>query len=109
MGVFTVDGKNEMLLACTIQSVGLFLGSPASGGVEVSGGGYTRQPITLVAPDSGQINVTDDVTFQIPAGANFDYVGYFGGSGELLGYDDVPAEVYGSSGQYTLTATTFSL
>lgn len=113
MGFFTDLGKNEMLDASTITHAALFNGDPSSGGTEITGGSpaYARQPITMVAAAAGAVSIIADATFDVPAAATVNYIGYFTAltGGTLLAYDDVTQEVYGSQGQYILDSSTFSI
>ena len=105
---FSVAQRNAWLDDLATVTVGLFLGSPLGAGVEVSGGSYARQSVTLAAASGGSRAHSNQPAFDIPAGGNFDYVGYFMG-GSCIAEDDVPEETYGSSGTYTLTAGTLSI
>ena len=110
---FTDAGKNEMLDASTITHAALFNGIPGGAGTEISGGSpaYARQPITLGAASGGQIVVSADATFDVPAGATVNYVAYYSAltGGTLLGYDDVTEEVYAAQGEYILASSTFAI
>lgn len=108
MGAFTDSGKNEMLDASTITHAAL-----TNGGVELSGGSpaYARQPVTLVAASGGQILITVDETFDVPAGSTVDGVEYYDAltAGTKKASDPVTAEVYAAQGQYILDSSTFTL
>lgn len=113
MGAFTNTAKGTMLLATGITHAALFNGDPSSGGTEINGGSpaYARQAVTLAAPSNGQIVITADSTFNVPAGATVTYVGYYNAltAGTLLAYDDVTSETYGNQGTYILDTQTFSI
>lgn len=111
MGLFTDSGKNEILDASTITHAALFNGDPSGAGVEISGGSYARQPITMAAAAAGAISITTDETFDVPAGATVNYVAYYTAltGGTLKAYDDVTEETYGSAGQYVLDSSTFNI
>lgn len=111
MGVFTDSGKNEMLDASSITHAALFNGDPSAGGTEISGGGYARQPITMESAVAGQVEITTDETFDVPAGAVVNFVAYYTAltGGTLLAQDDVTEETYGSAGQYVLDSSTFNI
>ena len=108
---FTDAGKNEMLDASSITHAALFNGDPSAAGSEISGGSYARQPITLGSAASGAITVNTDATFDVPSGSTVNYIAYYDAltGGNLLAYDDVTEETYGSDGQYILDSSTFSL
>jgi hypothetical protein len=110
MGTFTVAQRNAFLDDLATVTVGLFLGAPSGAGVEVSGGtpAYARQSVTLAAADAGARAHSNQPEFDIPAGGNFDYVGYYMG-GILIAEDDIPEETYGSQGTYTLTSGSLSI
>ncbi len=112
MGQFTDSGKNEMLDASTITHAALFNGDPSGAGVEISGGtpAYARQAITLTPAASGQIVITADETFDVPA-STVNYVGFFDAltGGTLKAFDDVTEEVFAAQGQYILDSTTLSI
>lgn len=107
---FSVTRRNAWLDLLETVTVGLFKGSPLGAGVEVSGGdpAYARKSVTLAAADAGARAHSDTPVFDVPAGANFDYVGYFMG-GACIAEDDIPEETYGSQGTYTVTAGTLSI
>jgi hypothetical protein len=65
----------------------------------------------MVSASAGEIAITADAVFNVPAGATVDYVAYYDAAtgGNLLAYDDVTSEVFGSQGTYTLDSSTFSL
>lgn len=112
MGVFTDAGKNEMLDASSIALAALFNGDPSGAGTELTGGtpAYARKTVTLGSASAGQIVVTADAVFDVPAGATVNYVAYYDVSGTtLLGYDDVTEEVFGGQGTYTLDTQTFAI
>lgn len=112
MGVFTTAGKNEMLDASTIALAALFNGDPSGAGTELSGGSpaYARQSITMTAASGGQIQITTDAVFNVPAGATVNYVAFYDSGGTtLLAYDDVTAESFGAQGTYTLDSMTFAI
>jgi hypothetical protein len=44
----------------------LFIGDPAAGGFEVSGGAYARQAVVFGAPASGQSQNTNTLTYPTP-------------------------------------------
>lgn len=110
MGVFTVAGRNEMLDASLIALVGLFNGDPEAAGTEISGGSpaYARQSIVMTAASGGQIQVTDDVVFNVGSGSTINYVAFYNAAGTvLLGKDSVAEETFASQGTYTLDTATF--
>lgn len=57
--------RNQAFTPPATVYVGLFTTAPtdAGGGVEVSGGGYARQPVTLAAASGGATSNSADVTF----------------------------------------------
>lgn len=74
-------------------------------GVELSGGGYARQPVTFTAVGATFRPSTNE-TFSIEAG---DTVGGWRGYSALVagtdfGGDDLTQETYGTAGTYTLLA-----
>lgn len=107
---FSATQCNTWLDTLDTVTVGLFKGSPLGAGVEVSGGtpAYARKSVTLAAASGGSRAHSNQPQFDVPAGGNFDYVGYFMG-GACIAEDDVPEETYGSQGTYTLTAGTLSI
>jgi hypothetical protein len=107
---FSEAMRNAWLDGLSSVTVGLFNGSPLGAGTEVSGGdpAYARQSVSLAAASGGSRAHSDQPRFDVPAGAGFDYVGYFMG-GACIAEDDVPAENYGSQGTYTLTSGTLSI
>lgn len=116
MGVFTNTAKNSMLDSLEVNYnlyAALFNGDPSGAGVEVTGGSpaYARKAITMAAAAGGQIQITADSVFDVPAAATVNYVAYYDAStaGNLLAYDDVTEEVFGAQGTYTLDSQTFSI
>lgn len=109
MGVFTDNGKNEMLEASTIGLVGLFFGDPEAGGTELDElTVYERKPITLGPAVDGIITVNQAIVFDIPSGSVINYVAFFDGTGTtLLGKDDIIQETYASAGTFTITSAVF--
>lgn len=87
--------------AAAIDYVGLLNGS----GVELSGGSYVRLPASATAT-AGVIELDDDATFQVPAGATV--AGWSGFSavsaGTRYGGANLTPEVYTGPGEYTLIA-----
>lgn len=111
MGVFTNDGKDEMLDGSTIALAALFNGVPGGGGTELTGGSpaYARKAVTLTAASAGSMSITADTTFDVPTGATVNYVAYYETGGTtLLAYDDVTQEVYGAQGEYKILAASTS-
>ncbi len=111
MGAFTDSGKNEMLDASTITHAALFNGDPSGAGTEISGGSYARQAITMASASGGEISITTDETFEVPAGGTVNWVAYFTAltGGTLLAHDEVTEETYASAGQYILDSSTFTI
>ena len=113
MGAFTNTAKGTMLLATGVTHASLWTGDPSAGGTEITGGtpAYARVAVTLASPSNGQIVITADAVFNVPAGATVNYVGYQNAltAGTLLAYDDVTAETFASQGTYTLDTQTFSI
>ena len=113
MGAFTNVAKGTMLLATGITHAALFNGDPSGAGTEITGGtpAYARVAVTLASPSSGQIVITADAVFNVPASATVNYVAYYNAltAGTLLAYDDVTAETFASQGTYTLDTQTFSI
>lgn len=105
---FSVAQRNAWLGDLSTVTVGLFLGDPLASGVEVSGGSYARQSVTFAAAANGSMDHSNQPQFDVPAGADFDYVGYFMG-GSCIASDGVTEETYGSAGTYTLTSGTLSI
>jgi hypothetical protein len=70
-GNLTTEGEDAVLahIATWPLQLGLVtaLGGDATGGTEVSGGGYVRQGITLSTPAGGTIGHTNSMTFTLPA------------------------------------------
>lgn len=92
----------------TTVYVGLFTVAPVAsgGGVEVSGGSYSRQIVTWAAPSSGSTLNTADVVFPM-ATSNWGTVVAFGildssVGGNLLYFSNLPApQVVLTGGQFT--------
>lgn len=59
--------RNVAYSSPTTVYVALFTAAPgeAGGGTEVTGGAYTRQPVTFASPSSGQVSNSADVLFPI--------------------------------------------
>ncbi len=105
---FSVAQRNTWLGTLSTVTIGLYKGSPLDAGVEVSGGSYARQSVSLAAASGGSRAHSNQPSFDVPAGGNFDYVGYFMG-GSCIAEDDIPEETYGSAGTYTLTSGSLSI
>jgi len=110
---FTNTAKGTMLLATGITHASLYNGDPSGAGTEITGGSpaYARQAVSLASPSNGQIVITADATFNVPAGATVSFVGYHSAvsGGTLLAYASVTSETYGNQGTYILDTQTFSI
>lgn len=76
---------------------------PGGGDQEVTGGSYTRVPITWNSPSGG--SETASVTLQIPAGTTFGYFGLWSAlsSGTYRGSGDLDAtQTYATAGTFDL-------
>lgn len=75
---------------------------------EISGGtpAYSRQPITWEQSVDGSIALADDVTFNIPAGANVASWFVTNSAGVVLGSGSITQENYTNQGEYVLKAGT---
>lgn len=86
-----------------ITHVGLVDG----GGTEISGGSYARKAVTWGAASNGQVRLSADQTFDIPAGATV--AGWRGFSaltgGTNYGGGALTSESYTGAGQYVLTGS----
>lgn len=85
------------------------IGLVDDGGNELAGGSpaYARQPVVWTLPVNGLIRPTTDLTFNVPSGATVaGWRGYTASSGGT-DYDGapLPAEDFGSQGQYTLLSS----
>lgn len=109
MGVFTNNGKNEMLESSTIGLVALFFGDPESGGTELDElTVYERKAITLGVAVDGIITVNQAIVFDVPAGSTINYVAFYDSTGTtLLGKDDIVQESYAAAGTFTITQAVF--
>ena len=77
---WSLAAKNEQVNASGVNStarwVGAFNGDPTAGGVEVTGGAYTRQQVTY--PTSTNNNATTNIIgIQMPQGAVATHVARF--------------------------------
>jgi hypothetical protein len=55
----------------------IFLGDPQAGGVEVSGGGYARQAVTLGAPVNGVSTNSSLIQFPLTTDAGYGLIAYW--------------------------------
>jgi hypothetical protein len=83
-----------------------YIGLVDDDGDELAGGAYLRQAVSWTAPSNGLVRPVSNLVFDIPAGTT---VGGWRGYNALVDgtdYDgaDLTAEVFSSSGQYTLLA-----
>jgi hypothetical protein len=88
---FTTALYHPMLAAAatTAVEVSLHTADPGTtGGSEVSGGDYTRLPVTWQAPANGAVRASDALVFDVPglgSDGRVTHVGLWSGSGEWLG------------------------
>lgn len=114
MGSLTTYSKDLMLnaLPSTVYAA-LYNGDPSGAGVEVSGGTYARQAVTLAASSSASRAHTASVSFNMPVSSQCTHVALFTASsgGTMLSYDDLdnPSGVYASAGTYILTSGSLQL
>jgi len=106
--------KNLMLteLASTALYMSLHTAYPATTGNEITGGSpaYARKAITWAAASTGQISMSNDPVFDVPA-STVAAVGFFSAvtAGTQYGDYDVTDEVFAAQGTYTVTAATINL
>lgn len=109
---FTTKGKNKLLdeswtkpNKCSLHSA-----EPnAEGSNEISGGSYARKEITWNAVSGGSLDNNANPVFDVPAGKTITYVGYWDAAGDLVAFDDITSETFGSAGTYTLTDADLTL
>lgn len=77
----------------------LFTSAPGDdgGGVEVSGGGYARAPVTFVYGSNGQVANTADI--EVSMSGEVAAVAIFDGSGNLLAHKTLDSAVTVAGGQ----------
>lgn len=106
--------KNLMLteLATAAVYMSLHTAYPATSGNEITGGSpaYARKAITWGTAASGEIAMTNDPVFDVPA-TTVAAVGFWSAAtaGTQYGDYDVTDEVFAAQGTYTVTATTINL
>lgn len=91
-----------------INKVSLHTANPGNTGAsEVTGGSYARQSIAWNAASGGSVDSSDVPVIPVPGGTTVAYVGFWydsgGGNEAFAGYVDIPDEVFGSDGTYTLS------
>jgi len=88
------------------------IGLKNSGGTEISGGSYARQPVTWTGAGATR-NLSADEAFNIPAGAQVQsWCGFSAltGGTDYGGEDlDTPSAVYGNAGTFILDADSTSV
>jgi len=81
--------------------------------VEISGGSpaYARKAVTFATAALGTMDETASPTFDIPAAATVDDVGFFSAvsAGDLLALDDLVSESFAGQGTYQLSDSDFDL
>lgn len=77
----------------------------ASGSNELSGSGYTRQPVTWGTPASGIVTASVDPEFSVPGeGTWVRWAGLWGASDAWLGAIELDTQVeYPAAGTYTIS------
>jgi hypothetical protein len=89
--------------ASLIKYIGLVNGL----GQELTGGGYARQAVTWTQADDGTIRPSEDLVFDVPAGATVAgfrcYSAATGGTD--YGGESLTAETFAGAGQYKLIAS----
>lgn len=97
-------GGTSVASLCTHAS--LHTADPGSSGTsEITGGSYTRVPITWSAPSGGSETLTAAVTLQIPAGTTFTHFGLWSAlsSGTFRGGNPLDAsQSYPTGGTFDL-------
>ena len=89
--------------ASLIKYIGLVNGS----GVELSGGSYTRKAVTWTTASNGTIRPSEDLVFDVPAGATVaGWRGFTASTGGTnYGGADLTPEFYAAAGKYKLLAS----
>lgn len=113
MGTLTADGKHVGLDAIAGEAgfAALHDGDPGDGSDnEISGGSYEREAVTWGSASNGQVQLSNQPQFSVPAGA-VRYVSFWSAAegGTCYGTDQVTEEVFADAGTYTLTSGTLSL
>lgn len=109
------SGKNLMLteLGSILTHMSLHTAYPPTSGNELTGGApaYKRQPITWGSASLGKISITNQPTFDVPAGKTIASVAYTTAltAGTIHADYDVVDEVYAGQGTYTVTSSSIDL
>lgn len=88
MAGFTTAVFDELLATFTglAAQMSLHTADPGgSGASEVSGPGYSRQPVAWTAPGGGEVSVDGLVEFEVPAATTVVYAGFWDDSAGWLG------------------------
>ena len=88
MAGFTTAVFDELLVtfAGLATQMSLHTADPGgSGASEVSGPGYSRQPVAWTAPGGGEVSVDGLVEFEVPAATTVVYAGFWDDSAGWLG------------------------
>lgn len=99
--MFVSGALNTAAAAVTgrATTVSLHTANPGTtGGSEVSGGGYARQPISWGPPTGGSVVQAETVVFSGPEGATVTHIGLWDGSTWLGGAPLTAAEDIGPAG-----------
>lgn len=111
--MYTNKGKANMLSALGATHASLHTADPTEAGLnELASASYARQPISFGAVVAGSMNSSNSPQFNITAGDNLVYVGYYDAltSGNLVAYKALTiSELYGNDGTFTLTETDLDL
>lgn len=108
-------GRNAAVAGVTglITHISLHTADPGgTGASEVAGGSYARQAVTWDAPSGGTGGITNDPSFDIPAGTTITHYGLWSASssGTFYGGGALSAsEAYVGAGTYVLTANTVTI
>jgi hypothetical protein len=108
------NGRNESLNGLISKAVyaSLHTANPGdTGSNEVSGGSYTRKPLTWGTPSNGSVSITNQPVFDVPGGTTVSYVGLWSAAsgGTFYGWADITDETFGGNGTYTLQSFTVSI
>lgn len=100
-----LDGGASVTVTASLHTA-----SPgATGANEVSGGAYSRQPVTWAPANGGAVQSAQPVTWNVPASTTVTHVGFRNASGTWLGFITIPdgGEDFTAAG--TLTANPLTI
>lgn len=100
--MYTIAGRNKMLMALGVTHAAAYQGDPSNGGTELD-----RQAITWGAAANGEREQSANPEFAIGAGETVNHIGYYdaGTGGTLLMVAPVTPETFANAGTYTLTSS----